>query len=592
MRKEQAKPADAAESKTEQPCCTEQPKNIVLCFDGTGDWAAKDTTNVMRIHQRLDKDSQLVYYSGGIGTLGSPLALSPTRRMFLKLLDLAVATSLRDHALDAYTFLVENHNPGDRIYLFGFSRGAFTARLLASLIHNFGLLESRNENLTPYLWQTISEFSSIGEFKSDAAKIKRDFARPEDIGIEFIGLFDTVSSVGVFERFKVFPYTDKNDSVKHLRHAVSIDEQRNCFPDMLLIPDGNDVGEVWFPGVHRDIGGGGSDHLGYPNETLNWMVGEANKHGLNIDCTPEPSGDAAVHIPFFDPYALVGLYPMKMFDYALTERTRSNLSYSRAVDRVLKRPQTKDSGFRWFWPNFKHIRRIPSNGFRFVGGGQVAHQGSVLSIGDAKCTNPPIHAPLRFNLPDLVGIVMGVALSFLVANRGMDSPFGESWPAHTSGCALALFALFLIQQGFSQWLAARPGLAWINRVVPVCGVLAAAGLAILTWKEGDPWWMLAYGAGLGLVVALVSLVGRKPILPGVRVIPLLIVPWLAIVAGLWVAPPLLYFLFPAFASITRWLFDWDPSLTLFPILDYVAWGLALLTGISGLAQIVQDRRKM
>ncbi len=103
---------------------TRELKNIVLCFDGTGDWAGDDTTNVVKIYDRLDRQSQCTFYTGGVGTLGSPVALSPPRRAFLKLLDLATATSLRNKVLEAYKFLIRNYRDGDSIYLFGF-RGGF-----------------------------------------------------------------------------------------------------------------------------------------------------------------------------------------------------------------------------------------------------------------------------------------------------------------------------------------------------------------------------------------------------------------------------------------------------------------------------------
>src|SRR5688500_12217200 len=131
-----------------------QKKNIVLCFDGTGDWAASHFTNVMKIYQRLDKSTQAVFYAGGVGTLGSTIAMSRWRKLLLRVLDLATATSLRDRVLEGYAFLVQEYQEGDDIYLFGFSRGAFTARLVAALVHNFGILDKRNQHLAPYLWQT------------------------------------------------------------------------------------------------------------------------------------------------------------------------------------------------------------------------------------------------------------------------------------------------------------------------------------------------------------------------------------------------------------------------------------------------------
>ncbi len=165
--------------------CESKFKNIVLCFDGTGDWAGDDTTNVMKIYDRLNKDDQCTFYSGGVGTLGSPLALNPFQRTFLKLLDLASATSIRDKVLEGYQFLIDNYEADgkdhSKIFMYGFSRGAFTARLLAALVHNFGLLTKEHRNLDSYLWQTISDFKSFDEFLRDAAMIKRCFSGGREV---------------------------------------------------------------------------------------------------------------------------------------------------------------------------------------------------------------------------------------------------------------------------------------------------------------------------------------------------------------------------------------------------------------------------
>ena len=137
-------------------------KNLVICLDGTGDWATYDTTNVMKFYKSLPQsDQQEVFYCGGVGTLANQDAIFSIKRTFLKLLDLATATSLRGQVLDGYHFLVDKYQPGDRIFIIGFSRGAYAARLLASFIHYFGLLTPNNKHLSPYLWQTISGIKVI-----------------------------------------------------------------------------------------------------------------------------------------------------------------------------------------------------------------------------------------------------------------------------------------------------------------------------------------------------------------------------------------------------------------------------------------------
>src|SRR5579862_2985098 len=98
-------------------------KNIAIFCDGTGDWAGVDSTNVLKIFKYTDFDSQAVFYDGGIGTLNDPGQLTATGRMVMRGLDLALATGLQERVLSAYSFLVQNYEPGSRIYLFGFSRG-------------------------------------------------------------------------------------------------------------------------------------------------------------------------------------------------------------------------------------------------------------------------------------------------------------------------------------------------------------------------------------------------------------------------------------------------------------------------------------
>lgn len=594
------------------------PKNIVLCFDGTGDWAATDTTNVMKIFKRLNGESQITYYTGGVGTLGNPIALSPTRRAFLKLLDLATATSLRDKVLDGYTFLMGNYEEGDKIFLFGFSRGAFTARLLAAVIHNFGLLRAEHENLAPYLWQTIDQFDSFDDFKRDSARLKEDFSKQPYPTIHFMGLFDTVSSVGVFERFKVYPYTDKNPSVKTIRHAVSQDEQRNCFPELLIIPDGNDVSEIWFPGVHRDIGGGADDHPGLSNQTLNWIVAEAKAAGLDIDDKPELVDDVQRHYAPFDPYVIAGLYPMKMFDYSLKRERRqtANLGYAAITRKVAGHGDSKDPGFRWFWPNFTHVRPRPTNAFVVSDKGQLTSRGGDLPFGDAKNLEAPTYEPTKQNNPDTIGTILGVALAFIILYKGLWEAFatafpelnlydvlGWPWPRvpiygdHTwllfsSSCAFYIFGIYVVHQMFSQRLALKVGTRWINILMPYLGILACVALALFF----RPWLILYIGLVLGVIVAFVSQLGKRPVLPANRAVAYFMVPWFLIVVVFAVINYLAQLIWPYVVATVEFIllghYAYLEIAYFQTFLVCLACLASVLILIAGLVNIVQDRRKM
>lgn len=572
-------------------------RNLVLFFDGTGDWAGDDTTNVMKIYERLQSHSdQVAFYTGGVGTLGSQLALTPTHRMFLKLLDLASATSLRDKVLEGYEFLVKNYRPADEnrkadnIYMFGFSRGAFTARLLAAVLHNFGLLDPSRINLMPYLWQTISEFRTYPDFVKDAAMIKRQFSRPIPLKIHFLGLFDTVSSVGIFERFKVYPYTDRNPSVEHVRHAVSIDEQRNAFPELLAIPDGNDVVEIWFPGVHRDVGGGAEDHSGLSNQTLNWMLGEASKLGLAVDTTPAPTTDKTRHIAW-NPYAFVGLYPMKMFDHTLKQLPKG------------------DPGFRWFWPNFRHPRSIPKNAIVYKDSKTVIKDGQEMPLEGACCTDPPTSEPTRPNLFDAVGTLLGVALAFLVLWRGLAEPIINlisgpaaakspwlAWPVYahsllqlSSTCVFYIFLLFVIHQSVWQKIETSKSGTTVNVGIQALLVLAAVAVVIGFW----PWYVFGVALAIGLVVTLVSEFPPLPILRADRAVGYFMVPWFLIVVTYWLAGWILNLIGPATIEVGGFLAFGHPfAIQYKPALAVLAVAAAVITTVSGIGRILRDRRLM
>ena len=128
------------------------PRNIVLCLDGTSNKYAAVNTNVVKLYAMLDRarNDQLSYYQPGIGTMPPPGIFGRLKRWFVTRLDLAIAWLLSDHVTDAYRFLMRYYQQGDRIFIFGFSRGAYTARALIGLLNRPGLLRPGSENLVPY----------------------------------------------------------------------------------------------------------------------------------------------------------------------------------------------------------------------------------------------------------------------------------------------------------------------------------------------------------------------------------------------------------------------------------------------------------
>lgn len=250
------------------------PKKLVLCLDGTSNRYCRDNTNVVKFVSLLDKRvaDQLVYYQPGIGTFTPPGIYGHVRKWILTRIDLAFATLLKYHVQDAYQFLMRYHESGDEIYIFGFSRGAYTARVLAGMLCKVGLLTRGNEELVPFAWKMYA-----GNRNDDEARGFRDtFAR--EVPVSFIGVWDTVKSVRYAWKDPSFEYTQDNRIVKKVRHALSLDERRSYFRQNMwrLLPRaGQDVLQIWFAGVHCDVGGGYLERQsGLSKEALAWMVGE------------------------------------------------------------------------------------------------------------------------------------------------------------------------------------------------------------------------------------------------------------------------------------------------------------------------------
>jgi len=579
-----------------------KPKQIALCFDGTGDWATKDETNVLKVYKLLQSNrDHVAYYSGGVGTLGNSAELSRTRRSFLKLLDLAVATSLRDHVLDGYRFIMDHWDyeagalSSQHLSMFGFSRGAFTARVLAAMIHCFGLLRPENRDLLPYLWEAISQFKYFDEFQKNRQKIKDDFSTL-DIQVSFLGLFDTVSSVGVFERFKVFPYTDKNPSVKRIAHAVSKHESRNAFPELLIRPSENLVREVWFDGVHRDVGGGCEPQLSSPDDglllehqALRWMLQEAFSAGVDIPSMHLWShlSKPKIHFPVFDPYVIAGLYPMMMFDYRLTDRVTRSLR-----NRLQNDPPGRlhpDDGFRWFWPNFKHYRELPQNALEY----------SKLTESDWSVDVPTYKLNPSNVLPDCAGIMLGVMLAVLFLNRGLplgsngEYALGPSWPHGTSLAAGLLFCAYLIQQGFSQALelSGKRIAQVLNRSIAALGILATICLATWSISKNGTWMSLPIAFCTAVVVSLCSLLypSRASIMRADRAVAAFMAPWFLVVLGRW---GLVHILCPVISGVVSWRIGAHWGLDLDRQASILGWVICIALFGLGIAQIVTDRLKM
>ena len=301
------------------------PKNIVICCDGTGNEFGPTNTNVVKLFELLQKDTltQAAYYDPGVGTLSAPGFISAPAKVFTKLLGLAFALGLTGNIEDAYRYLMERYQDGDRVYLFGFSRGAFTVRALAGMLYKCGLHQRGSENLIPYASKMYRHGS-----KALAADFKRTFSR--SCPVCFIGVWDTVKSVGII-RHRRFPNTTLNPEVTCARHAISIDEQRSQYrPNLWSHEPNQDVHQVWFAGVHSDIGGGYAS-AGLSHVALRWMLREAVGHGLLADL-PAPDAYPAdplgeLHNPLLPIWWILGWWRRFIPDKAMVhESVRSRIA--------------------------------------------------------------------------------------------------------------------------------------------------------------------------------------------------------------------------------------------------------------------------
>jgi uncharacterized protein (DUF2235 family) len=276
------------------------PKNIVICCDGTANEFARDRTNVIKLYSTLvhDRDGQVAYYHPGIGTMEPFGALSPITRKLTRVLGMAVGYGLENDIRDAYVFLMQTYQPGDSVFLLGFSRGAFTVRAVASLIRMYGMIRKGNEALVPYAIRMLVGVQRAGKNREAAAayfELASEFKRTMSSGnprMRFVGVWDTVSSVGWIENPLHLPYEANNPDIEIGRHAVSIDEHRAFFRSHLWqLPKDpgtahgpRDMQQVWFPGVHCDVGGGYSEETsGLSKYALDWMIEEAKAAGLLVD---------------------------------------------------------------------------------------------------------------------------------------------------------------------------------------------------------------------------------------------------------------------------------------------------------------------
>jgi len=269
-------------------------KRIVICADGTWnlrDQVDKETkkrrpSNVTKVARAVRAKSsagidQVVYYHDGVGT-GGPLD---------KLTGGAFGRGIEDNIRDLYRFVVYNYEAGDDLFLFGFSRGAFTVRTLAGFMHKIELIEKDDDYFVPDLYACYETRKGPGTPEWARAHRHIPSKRPCP-RIKFIGVWDTVGALGapgVLGQLhkKKYAYHDValNETIENAYHALAIDERRGPFkPTLWQRPPGwtGTLEQAWFPGVHCNVGGGYIDP-GLSDHAFMWMAVKAMDVGLRLD---------------------------------------------------------------------------------------------------------------------------------------------------------------------------------------------------------------------------------------------------------------------------------------------------------------------
>jgi uncharacterized protein (DUF2235 family) len=313
-----------------------QPRNLVLCADGTCNAFGHSHSNVARLLQCIDLDQpcvQQVCYDQGIGTnrgenqrirtmLESPAGLRvlpppddswwrPTR-WISKVRSMTHGYGLETNVAQLYEALAELYETGDRVFLFGFSRGAFTVRALAGLIWRYGIPSAQNGRRAAKLFEQawpmfVHEFPDESGLHAKKAEQFFELHAQRECPISFMGLWDTVKSYGGLSPV-MLPHLRHNPTVETVRHALALNERRAWFEvttwgwlDSDRKPEAassrltgaeiqkmqeQDTVEVWFSGCHTDVGGG-AHRSGAIHPTaeiaLRWMLGEAKQKRLRLN---------------------------------------------------------------------------------------------------------------------------------------------------------------------------------------------------------------------------------------------------------------------------------------------------------------------
>jgi uncharacterized protein (DUF2235 family) len=285
-------------------------KNIVLCSDGTGKaGGAILNTNVFRLYKAVDlqNENQIAFYDNGIGSTGFKT---------LRLISGAFGFGFQKNVMNLYAYLAKRYEPGDKIYMYGFSRGAATIRALAGMIQAVGLIDTKNDSvrtggrldqikLRYQIFKALRLYKRAAKNQKKVEKFKTSKTHGA-VDIEVLGVWDTVEALGfpqdsswiligismlidkvtnIFFPHRFYNFQlDRN--VKNVYHALAIDDERRTFAPLMFDETADErpenIEQVWFAGSHSNVGGG-LPRTGLSMIALDWMMKKSSNHGLKFN---------------------------------------------------------------------------------------------------------------------------------------------------------------------------------------------------------------------------------------------------------------------------------------------------------------------
>ncbi len=347
------------------------PKNIIVCADGTGNkGGSTPDSNVYKIYKSINKyfkgsaqdgfevDEQIIFYDNGVGT---------KKNKYLRMLGGAFGFGFKNNVCDLYKFLARNYEPGDRIYFLGFSRGASTVRACSGFISICGLAKGkrlRKRELDKLVKEVFDAYKVYGKKPEEAEKMTTHKRSHGVIDIHFMGVWDTVVALGFPKRtyitgpvsasFNVlsrlaekgldyiWPHSFYNykltENVKYAYQALAIDDERTAFWPFVWQEKGrgaDKVEQVWFAGMHSNVGGGYA-RSGMASVSLHWMMLRAKKRGLmfNDDAVHAALEDSHVHGRMYnsrDGFAVFYRYHPREIQKLCDDRLEGDIRLHRSV---------------------------------------------------------------------------------------------------------------------------------------------------------------------------------------------------------------------------------------------------------------------